>query len=213
MNSAEILEKLNSRYACKSFDANKKISDQDFATLEESLRLAPSSFGLQPWKFIVVKDASLKEKLRAISWNQIQVTSCSHLVCICTKTDMTEKEISSYISFMAQTRGISEDSLKDYKGMMTGFITNPEMKSVIPSWTAKQGYIALGFLMETAALLGIDTCPMEGFDAAGYNELLGLNGTGFTTTVICPVGYRSAEDGYQNAKKVRFPKEQVFEYR
>lgn len=213
MNGPELIQKLNARYACKAFDSVKKINDKDFEVLEEVLRLSPSSFGLQLWKFIIVKDSTLKEKLKPHSWNQEQITSCSHLICICTKTDATATEVDSHINNIASTRNVTLDSLDDYKNRMTGFVSDPNFKPLTAHWAAKQGYIALGFLMEAAAILGIDSCPMEGFDAAAYNELLGINGTGFTTTVLCPVGYRSDKDGYQNAKKVRFSKENVIEYR
>ena len=213
MNSSELIQKLSSRYACKSFDSTKKISDSDFNALEEVLRLTPSSFGLQPWKFIIVKDQGLKEKLKPHSWNQEQITSCSHLVCICTRTDASENDVEKHINNIASVRSASLDSLNEYKNRMIGFLSDPNFKPKTADWAAKQGYIALGFLMEACAVLDIDSCPMEGFDAAAYNELLGINGSGYTTSVLCPVGFRSAQDGYQNAKKVRFAKETLIEYR
>lgn len=214
MNTETLLQKLGARYACKKFDETKHIPEATWAALEEAVRLAPSSFGLQPWKFIVVKDKALRATLRKHSWDQNQVETASHLVVIATRTAMSEKEVQAHLENISQTRNVPLEALKDYAAMMNGFISAYGANSdAVRTWTAKQGYIALGFLLESAAMLDIDTCPMEGFDAAQYNELLGLNNTGFTATVVCAVGYRAADDGFAQAKKVRFSKEQVIEYR
>jgi nitroreductase len=214
MNPETLIEKLNARYACKKFDETKKISDVTWNALEEAMRLTPSSFGLQPWKFIVVKDASLRSTLRKHSWNQNQIETASHLLVIATKTDMTAKDVDSFLEEIAHTRNIPVQALTEYGNMMKGFIGNfGDNKEAVQTWTAKQGYIALGFLLESAAILDLDACPMEGFDAAQYNELLGLNNSGFTATVVCTVGYRASDDATSSYKKVRFNKEKVIEYR
>lgn len=213
VNREQIISALNGRYACKKFDPSKVVSENDWATLEEALRLSPSSFGLQLWKFIVVTNQDLKEKLKPLSWDQPQITTCSHLVVITTRTDVTESDVQAHIDNIAKDRDVTAESLKGYQDYMTGFVTNPEFKPMIPFWTAKQGYIALGFLLETAALLNIDSCPMEGFDSKGYDQVLGLVGSGYSSAVICPVGYRASDEQNQHAKKSRFPKSKVFDYR
>jgi nitroreductase len=199
------------RYATKVFDATKKLSDADLNDLLTSLQMAPSSFGLQPWKFFVITNPELREKLKAVSWNQSQVTDASHLIVLARQTDMTATHIQTYIDDIKNTRGIPAESLEGYKQMMSGFIAKftPEERA---SWMEKQIYIALGFLMLAAATKGIDACPMEGFDAKAYDDILGLNAQGYTTTVLCPVGYRSQNDTYATLKKVRYPLSQVVSF-
>ncbi|AHB41611.1 nitroreductase [candidate division SR1 bacterium RAAC1_SR1_1] len=211
-----IIEALNRRYATKKFDTNKKINQEDFTTLLESLRLAPSSFGLQPWKFIHVKTPEIRTELQNNSRGQAQVTEASDLIVIAVKTTMDENDVEEYTQSIQKIRAvnvseISEADIKkllDYKNMMIGTITSrtPEQ---IKSWNQKQAYIAMGFLLETCAILGIDACPMEGFDPNKYDEILGLDKLGLTATVVIPVGYRSSEDKYADLTKVRFDKEEV----
>ncbi|MCX7978852.1 MAG: nitroreductase family protein, partial [Bdellovibrionaceae bacterium] len=145
-----ILKQLNWRYAVKRFDPNKKISDGDWSTIEESLRLAPSSYGLQPWRFIVVKNPKIREELRAVSWNQSQVTDCSHFVVLATRTDMEEKDVENYIAKIVSTRGASPESLEGYKKMMLGDVVHGERNKTIKWWAQRQVYIAFGMAMETA---------------------------------------------------------------
>ncbi|HCY21630.1 TPA: NAD(P)H-dependent oxidoreductase [Patescibacteria group bacterium] len=174
-----IIEALNRRYATKKFDTNKKINQEDFTTLLESLRLAPSSFGLQPWKFIHVKTPEIRTELQNNSRGQAQVTEASDLIVIAVKTTMDENDVEEYTQSIQKIRAvnvseISEADIKkllDYKNMMIGTITSrtPEQ---IKSWNQKQAYIAMGFLLETCAILGIDACPMEGFDPNKYDEIL-----------------------------------------
>ena len=207
-----VIEKLSARYAVKKFDATKKIADATWSAIEESLRLTPSSFGLQPWKFIVVRNAELRETLQGHSWNQNQITTASHLVVLAAKKNVTPADVQEYIAAISETRGVPAEALNQYRDMMLGFISQLDSTSM-SAWTAKQAYIALGFVLETAALLDVDSCPMEGFDKATYNELLGLNNTDYTATVVCTLGYRAADDGTAAAKKVRYSHDRVIEYR
>lgn len=204
-----ILEKLNWRYATKAFDPNRKISDADWEVLEESLTLAPSSYGLQPYKFIVVDDPAIREKLRAAAWGQSQVTDASHLVVLAHKKVLTDADIERYVDRIVEVRGGSRESLVDYENLMKGSAKKAVDEGYIETWNSRQAYIALGFLLETAALLGIDATPIEGFDAAQFNEILGLEE--YSAVVICPLGYRNAEsDWLATLPKVRFPKEELF---
>lgn len=210
MNPAEILTALNWRYATKVFDPTKKIPADTWAALEESLILTPSSFGLQPWKFIVVQDPELKEQLVGASWRQRQVADCSHLVVMAVKKAYSMDDADSFIARMVETRGGSADSLAGYRNMISGTHAQGYMTT---EWAKMQAYIALGQFMTACALLAIDTCPMEGFVAEKYDDLLDLSSRGFTTAVLCPAGYRHPDDRYAGLPKVRFGKEAMIERR
>lgn len=197
----EMVESLKWRYAVKKFDDKKQLSAETWDALEQALLLSASSFGLQPWKFVVVTDKATKAKLPDHSWGQKQPEECCHLVVICALEEMTEAYIDSYISSIAKTRGVSKESLKSYGDMMYGFNKNPMDKN---AWMEKQCYIALGTLLTAAASIGVDACPMEGFDANAYSEILGLKEKGLRPVVVCPLGYRAADDKYAQLPKVRF---------
>ncbi|MFZ1376464.1 MAG: NAD(P)H-dependent oxidoreductase [Geothrix sp.] len=208
-----LLQQLNWRYATKKFDATKKLSAADWAVLEQALILTASSYGLQPWKFIVVTDPTLKARLRPASWNQSQVEDCSHLVVFTAKQDITEADLDRFIARTAEVRGTTVESLAGYKGYMMSDLVNGARHAVIHEWAARQTYIAMGNLLTSAALLGIDACPFEGIEPAKYDEILGLKGTGYATISACPVGYRAEDDKYASAPKVRFEGRDVIDYR
>jgi nitroreductase len=201
----QLLDSLNWRYATKTFDALKKIPAATWNALEETLVLSPSSFGLQPYRFLLVTDPALRAKLQPHSWNQTQVVDASHYVVFAARTAMTETEIDRFIDRVVELRGIPRESLEGYRGMMYGSLLSPGSESRIPHWAALQAYIALGNLMTSASLLGVDTCAIEGFAPAEYDALLGLKDQGYASVVCCALGYRSAEDKYAGLAKVRFP--------
>ncbi|MFO0836411.1 MAG: NAD(P)H-dependent oxidoreductase [Phycisphaerales bacterium] len=205
MNSiapAQLIENLSWRYATKQFDPARKIGSEQWKTLEQAMTLAPSSYGLQPWGFVVVTDPKVREKLRAVSWNQPQITDASHLVVFCAKTNLGRADVDRYIDRIVQVRGVPRDALAGFRDMMLGTVEAPGANHL--HWNQRQVYIALGFFLSAAAMLGIDACPMEGFDAAKYNEILGLTSQGLAATVIATAGYRSAGDSFAGMKKVRF---------
>ncbi|HEX9080759.1 MAG TPA: NAD(P)H-dependent oxidoreductase [Holophagaceae bacterium] len=208
-----LLDALQWRYATKKFDPTKKISAADWAALEQALILTPSSYGLQPWKFLVVTDPALKAKLRPVSWNQSQIEDCSHLVVFVAKEDVTESDVDRFIARVAEVRGVSSESLAGYKGFMMGDLVNGPRHAIIGEWAARQAYIALGNFMTSAAVMGIDTCPIEGLDPAKYDEILGLKGSGYRTLAACPAGYRAADDKYATTPKVRFAAQDVVDHR
>ncbi|MFC5453978.1 NAD(P)H-dependent oxidoreductase [Prosthecobacter fluviatilis] len=210
MTPAELLSALQWRYATKVFDSTKKIPAETWAALEESLVLTPSSFGLQPWKFIVVQDQELREKLVAHAWRQRQVADCSHLVVMATKRSMGETEIDANITRMIEVRGGTPEALAGFRKMLIGTLQQGYMTQ---EWAKMQAYIALGQFMAVAAMLGIDTCPMEGFVPEKFDEVLGLTAQGFTTAVLCPAGYRHVDDRYASLPKVRFKNSDVIEHR
>lgn len=210
IDSQQLLDRLNWRYATKQFDPNRKIGAQDWATLEDALLLTPSSGGLQPWKFIVVTDPAMRAKLLPASYGQPQIKDASHLVVFSAKKNFNEADVDAFINRTAAMRGVSVESLVPFRGMLVGGIVQSMDEKSRDAWARNQAYIALGNLLTSAALLGIDACPMEGFDRAQYDEILGLNAQGYASAVIATVGYRTGTDKNANAPKVRFPKEQVF---
>ena len=201
----QLLKALNWRYATKAFDATKIIPETTWKTLEEALVLSPSSFGLQPYRFLVVKDAAIRKQLQPHSWNQTQVVDASHYVVIAGRTGITENEIDGFLDRVVQVRGIPRESLEGYRGMMYGSLLSPGSEARIPHWAALQAYIALGNLMTSASLLGVDTCAIEGFAPAEYDAILGLKEQGYASVVCCALGYRSVEDKYADLAKVRKP--------
>jgi nitroreductase len=212
ISHATLIEQLKWRYATKAFDPNAKIPAEIWTALEDALVLTPSSFGLQPWKFLVITNPELRAKLVPHAWGQAQIADASHLVVLCAPTKIDVPFIDAYLQDMATKRGIPLSALDQLRGMMVGFVEGMT-DAQIASWAAKQSYIALGNFMTSAALLGVDTCPMEGFLPDQFDEILDLPAQGLHSIVCCPAGYRSAEDKYASFAKVRWAKEQVIEHR
>jgi len=207
-----LLDALNWRYATKVFDPAKTIAPELWKILEASLVLTPSSFGLQPYRFIVVTEPALKAKLRAASNNQAQVEDCSHLVVFTARRAMTEGDVDHYINRISSVRGVPAGALAPFKAMMVAKVVTGTARPA-SEWAAAQAYIALGQFMASAALLGVDACPLEGLDPLQYDAILGLEGTPFHTVVACPAGYRGEGDKYATQAKVRFPAEELVENR
>jgi nitroreductase len=210
IHSQQLLDQLNWRYATKQFDSTRKIAAHDWATLEEALLLSPSSGGLQPWKFLVVTDPAVRAKLKPASYGQAQIGDASHLVVFAAKRDLTEADVDAHVKHVAEVQGAPVEALAPLRNMLVGGLVKSQDATARGAWARNQTYIALGNLLTSAALLGIDACPMEGFDRAQYDEILGLKAQGLTASVIATLGYRSTADKYSHAPKVRFPKEQVF---
>jgi nitroreductase len=208
MTPDQILSALEWRYATKSFDVSQTVPSATWAAIEKSLLLTPSSFGLQPWKFLVVTDKAVREQLVAQSWGQRQVADCSHLVVMAVKKAVSVADIDAYLASIIAARGVPAEALEGYRGMMVGAQSQGYMTT---DWAKKQAYIALGQLMMVCAALKVDACPMEGFLAEKYDELLKLDAE-YTTAVLCPVGYRSADDKYAEAAKVRYSAGQLIEH-
>ncbi|KYG61617.1 NAD(P)H-dependent oxidoreductase [Bdellovibrio bacteriovorus] len=211
MSQTSVSDALTWRYAVKKYNPDAKISATDWKALTQSLLLAPSSYGLQPYKFIVVENPAVREKLKTVSWNQTQVTDASHYVVFLYKDNVDERFIQKYVDRIAEVRGATPESLEGFKAMMVQNIAQaPEEKTRV--WAQRQAYIAMGFLLETAALLKVDATPMEGFDPAAYDNILGLEGSGWKTVASVALGYRHTDDAFQNLKKVRFAEDSVIEY-
>lgn len=219
MDNTTIVEALHRRYATKKFDPTKKIPQQDLDILFESLRLAPSAFGFQPWKFIHITDANLRRELKKHALDQAQVTDASDLIVIATKTWMKESDMDEYIQNLVATRKIPDQTESEQFSKAEKYLQkiketiSYKTDEEIRTWNQKQAYIAMWFLLLTCAEMGIDACPMEWFYPEKYNEVLWLDALGLTATLIIPVGYRSSDDIYAHLAKVRFPKEDMIIHR
>lgn len=204
MNPHELLNALEWRYATKVFDPAKKIPAEVWQTLERALVLTPTSYGLQPYKFLAINDPARRAELVPHSWGQKQVMDASHFVVFTAKMKMTETDVDKLIQRTIETRKLPADSLNAYRGMMLGDVVNGPRGKTAHEWATRQTYIALGNLMTCAAVLGVDACPMEGLVPSEYDRILNLNGSGYATVVACALGYRSPGDKYAKLAKVRY---------
>ena len=207
VHNETIVRQLNWRYATKKFNAARTIQAPDWKTLEQALVLSPSSYGLQPWKFFVVTRPEVRARLREAAWNQAQITDASHLVVLAVKKEFSAADVERYVARVADVRNVPVESLEGYRKMMLGTVNRPAEQ--VASWTSRQVYIALGNFLAAAAMLGIDACPMEGFDAAQFDEILGLEKEGYTALVLAAAGYRAQDDAYAKLPKVRYSAEEV----
>jgi nitroreductase len=202
-----LIESLKWRYACKEFDASKKISDSDFETIIEGLILTASSYGTQPWEFVVVENPKLREELVGASYNQAQVKDASHLIVLCRPSVIDEKFMDGYIQNICAVRDQKAEELESFKKMLM-YVVNRDNESKA-NWAKNQIYIALGNLLNLCADLKIDSCPMEGFVPSKVDTILGLEKMGLSSVLLCPVGYRSESDKYATLPKVRHTKEKI----
>lgn len=206
---SHFLENQSWRYATKKFDANKKISAEDLNTLKEAIRMSSSSYGLQPYKVIIVENPELRAQLLSAAYGQSQIVDASHLIVFANEINFGEAGIINFSKNMSETRGIPLESIQGYVDYMKSSITGlPEEARNV--WTSKQTYLALGNLMNAAAELKIDVTPMEGFMPAKVNEILGLDKLGLNASLIAPIGYRHEEDATQHHKKVRKSNTELF---
>ncbi len=197
-----LIERLKWRYAVKRFDASRRLDDATWQALEASLILTPSSYGLQPWRFVVVTNEAVKAQLPAISWNQKQPQDCSHMIVLAARKAMDESYVDRYMNTVAKVRGVDLQSVAGYRNVLVSTVNGTTGQHL--NWNARQVYIALGQLMATAAMLGVDACPMEGIDTVAYDQLLGLVETDYTCVVGCALGFRHPDDKAASAMKVRF---------
>jgi nitroreductase len=212
LSETQVLEQLHWRYATKKFDPARKIADDTWHALEQSLVLAPSSFGLQPWKFFVIRNPDIRQRLQAAAWGQSQVVDASHLVVFAIEKGVNAGDVDPYVDRMAEVRQTSKDKLQGLEDMIKGFLKEAPFPLDPDAWSARQVYIALGFFLYSAAMLGVDTCPMEGFVPDQVNEILDLPEQGYSAVVMCAAGYRAEDDQYADKAKVRYETEDVVQY-
>ncbi len=205
--NSQLHDALQWRYATKQFDPFRTISAADWNSLQQALLLSPSSYGLQPWKFIVVSDPALKQQLPAVCWGQTQPRDCSHFVVFAARRTVDPQFVQQYLQRIAQVRSVPVTALE---GLGTAINSKASrMGSEQLAWNSRQCYIALGFMLQAAALLRIDACPMEGIQSDRLDPLLNLAGSDFTSVVACALGYRHAADRAALDAKVRFAAEDV----
>lgn len=206
-----LIQGLNWRYACKKFDANKSLDEKTVDTLVEAFNLTATSYGLQPLKLLVIENQALKNKLVPASYGQEQVKDASHLFVILAQKSMGSEDIESYFENIKNLRNTPEEITAPFKAHLLNW-TQDTAQSDMELWARKQTYIALGNLLTACALLEVDSCPMEGFEAAKYDEILNLEDSNFTTSLVLPVGFRHEEDFMASLAKVRKDKSQTVDY-
>jgi nitroreductase len=212
MSPSYVLQALQRRYATKVFDPRINISREHWDLLESALLLTPSGYGLQPWKFFIIHDPEVRKKLRGASLGQIQVEDCSHFVVFAARNSIDQSYIDSHISVVAKVRNMPKAFFGAYFQMMVGDLIDGPKSEYIGEWAARQAYIALGTLVTTAAMLKIDTCPLEGIIPEQYDEILELKDTGYRTLAACAVGYRDPSDKYADFPKARFEKNTIIRH-
>jgi nitroreductase len=198
----DILEKLRWRYATKKFDSNRILSQDHIDILTEAFNLTATSFGLQPLKLVIVKDKVLQARLVQYSMNQQQVAQASHILIFCIDTNIDKSYIEGYFNRIKAIRNTSDEILDPFREYLIDDFEK-QTQADIEDWATKQAYLAMGNLLTVCAVEGIDSCPMEGFDPAKYDEIFGLREQGLKSVLVMPVGYRAEDDMFADFKKVR----------
>jgi nitroreductase len=198
----ELIDQLRWRYAVKKFDPGQKLDNRQLDTILESLRLSASSFGLQPYRIVVVEDPGLRKSLVEHSMNQDKVLHASHLLVFAIKQEITDRDIEDYIDLIAATRNTDRDSLGGMENILKQFIRRKSPEDY-RNWATRQAYIALGNLLTVCAAMEVDACPMEGFIPAEYDRVLTLDSYGLTSKVIAVLGFRAQDDTTADLNKVR----------
>ncbi|MCK9627877.1 MAG: NAD(P)H-dependent oxidoreductase [Bacteroidales bacterium] len=205
-----IVEGLKWRYATKRFDVNKKLNKDQIEYLKQAVNYIPSSYGLQPYKVLIVEDSEIRKRLSEAAYGQPAITEASQLFIFVNFTEYGPEKVDEFLKLGAEINNYPVEKSENYKNMINGVISSLS-KVQLSNWTAKQAYIGLGALISAAAEQKIDICPMEGFDKEKFDEILGLKEKNLTSACIGAVGYRSEEDANQFLKKVRKPIEELFE--
>ena len=200
----DIIKQLNWRYATKSFDTQRLVSDKDIKALTEAFNLTATSYGLQPLKLMVIKDKDLQSQLVPVSYNQKQVGEASHLLVFCIESQMDTTFITSYFDRVKSIRNTEDAILDPFKTFLIEDFKN-KSQSDKEAWAVKQAYLALGNIMTVCALLNIDACPMEGFSPSDYDTVLGLEALKLKSVLVMPIGYRAKDDFMADLQKVRRP--------
>lgn len=203
-----IIEKLNWRYATKKFDSNYKMDESEIETVKTIIQLSPASFGLQPYKVLIITNPEIRTQLKEFSWNQSQITDSSALLVFVRNNVIDESEVDSFINNIVDTRGVTKEMLSQYEGMMK-YAVSSQTDDQKKAWVEKQIYLALGNLLTSLSVYGLDSCPIEGFDKSQYDSILGL--TDVSSVVVCAIGKRDETDEHQNYKKVRKSLIELFE--
>lgn len=204
LTSDQLLEVLQWRFATRDFDPTRKIPADAWTVLEEVLVLTPSSYGLQPWRFYVIENESIRRRLPDLCFGQRQPVDASHLVVFTARIELNIADVDRYLDRITRVRGTPREKLAGLKRIIMQTIDQPQEGFSTREWNIRQVYIALGNFITAAATLGIDTSPMEGIQASRIDELIGCREEGYETIVLCAAGYRKHDDPYGHMAKVRF---------
>ncbi len=210
MKREEILSDLDWRYATKGFNTEKSIDEKDYQTIKEAIRLAPTSYGLQPFKIIEIESREIRTQLQTAGYGQKQIVSASKLIAIASLKCFNDQLIDRYINLSKETRSLKEDQVSGYRNFIKNVFSHWSVDEK-KSWSEKQAYIALGFAMLAAAELKVDTCALEGIDVQQVNEILKLKSSDYNVSVLLALGKRAEEDQSQHLKKVRLDASVLFE--
>ncbi len=206
-------ETIQWRYATKKFNTTAIIPEEQWQAIEDTLCLCPSSIGLQPWLFLVIKTAELREELRVASFGQSQVTDASHYVVLCARRSIEDSDLERLVAAKKEAYQLSDEqaasALERYKGYSFFWDSPEKLKSYVES----QIHLAAGFVSYAAAQWRIDSCMIGGMVPEKYDEILGLNGTAYRSVLGIAFGYRDSSDAHANDPKVRFSKSELIEYR
>lgn len=205
-----LIQSLKWRYATKKFDTTKSITAEDMQVILEAIQLTATSYGLQPYKVLNIANKEMRQQMQVASWGQAQVVDACDVLVFCAYTEITSDMVDNYVQRKATTQSIPLKNLTGYSAFMKSKIEEKSPEELI-EWNARQIYIALGNLLAVCGELEIDACPMEGFEPEKYDEMLGLKEKGLTAVLVCPIGYRSAEDMTQHSPKVRKPLAELYE--
>jgi nitroreductase len=206
---SSLVDSLKWRYATKRFNPGKKVESQLVDQLKEVVQLSPSSYGLQPYRVMLIEDPETKKQLQSLAWGQAQIVEAPLLFVFASYRDFGPEKIDQYLAKVAEVRNVSVDQLAGYGDFMKQKL-GEKSEQEMSNWTARQSYLALSNLLSACADLKLDACPMEGFEPAAFDEVLGLSKKGLQSVVLAAVGYRSDEDQTQHANKVRIPVEELF---
>jgi nitroreductase/dihydropteridine reductase len=198
------------RYATKKYDTSRKVSAEQLEDLMETVRLAPSSFGLQPYKFLLIQDEAILERISRAAHGQPQITTGSHVMVLALETNIDEKTVASYIDKAAIARDTDRKNLEPREQFVNSMMDKLSYQERI-TWAGKQAFLAVGVFVSAAAEAGVDASPMEGFDAAQVDEILGLKARNLTSALLYVIGYRAAEDEFADIPKIRKRREEIFE--
>ncbi len=211
MQPTNPLEALRWRYTVKTFDPTRKVSQEHIDIILEAGRLAPSSYGLEPWTFIVITNSEIRARLRKAGFNQTKITDASHLIVVAVRTDIIEHGAEDLMNRTAKQEGVTIQSLKEYRAMVDDGIASHVNEGDIFYWLMAQTYIPLAFMMQTASLLGIDSGPMEGFDSEEVDRILQLEHQSLHSVTMLAIGYRG-DDPVASRQKVRRPAHDAITY-
>lgn len=198
----DVLEHMKWRYAVKKFDSERKLPKEKVERLKEAFNLTATSYGLQPFTLLVIKNKNIQNRLLPHSFGQKQVVQASHILVICIKDIIDGAYITQYFDQIKKIRNVSDEIIDPFKNDLVDSFLKKDVDE-IKNWSTNQAYLAMGNLLTVCAMEKIDSCPMEGFESEAYDQVLELKERGLTSVLVLPIGYRADDDMFAGFKKVR----------